>query len=78
MDTRNPSIVFGDYLDGDTEKEFKAALWPDEEKYESYLSNLRDLIENDPRGIFSIQQVRLPNPNNPADILDGVLLSYEV
>ncbi|NOR44063.1 MAG: NgoPII family restriction endonuclease [Candidatus Delongbacteria bacterium] len=73
----NPVKVFEDHVTLNKEKEFSVNTIILEEKYNSFPKVDRDRIESISIEGFSITDIQIKSPNNPAKLLKAKLISYE-
>lgn len=71
----NPRKVFS-YLHETTDKNFELVCIIPTEKYESFPIDSRKKLEAINESGFSIENTQIKNPNNPANLLDCVLIKY--
>lgn len=71
----NPNKVF-DYLLNNKNAEFSVNALLLEQKYNDFPASDRQKIENNPQ--ISIQSVKIPSPNNPAQLLAAKFISFQV
>jgi hypothetical protein len=72
----NPLKVFGYLSDENLSKEFTVNAIMLKEKYESFPMGDRNLIESYVNEDFSIKDVKIKSPNNPAVLLDAKLFNF--
>lgn len=46
------------------------------EKYNSFDKEDRDLVENNP--FLTVEDIKIKNPDNPADLMDAKLIVYKL
>ena len=73
----NPIKVFEDHVSGIREKEFTVNAIILEKKYNSFPVKDRNRIEKIKIKGFSIKDIQIKSPNNPANLLRAKLISYE-
>jgi len=71
----NPNRVF-DYLTKNSEDEFSLNAVLLRSKYDSFPAEDRKALENLKNTNFSISNINIKSPNNPANLLDAVLISF--
>ncbi len=71
----NPNRVF-DYLIKNSEDEFSLNAVLLRSKYDSFPIEDRTALENLKNANFSISNINIKSPNNPANLLDAVLISF--
>ncbi len=71
----NPNRVF-DYLTKNSEDEFSLNAVLLRSKYDSFPVEDRKALENLKNTNFSISNINIKSPNNPANLLDAVLISF--
>jgi hypothetical protein len=71
----NPNRVF-DYLTKNSEDEFSLNAVLLRSKYDSFPAEDRKALENLKNKNFSISNINIKSPNNPANLLDAVLISF--
>lgn len=76
---KNPSVVFKEVLpENKADGNFLATMVLTEEKYISLLDELKLTEEYIIKDGYAITKSFLPNPNNPAENINGVILTYEL
>ena len=58
------------------EKELNVFLILKKEKYESFSIEDRELVEHNPK--LMIENIRIKNPDNPANLMDAKLIVYKI
>lgn len=73
----NPKKVFNYVVDQyyDEEKELNVFLIMKKEKYESFSIEDRQIVENN--NLLQIIDIRIKNPDNPANLMDAKLIVYK-
>ena len=71
----NPRKVF-DYLHQSTNNRFELVAIIPTQKYLSFPEKSRHEIENITHDKFTISNVKVQNPNNPADLIDCKLIRF--
>jgi hypothetical protein len=74
---KNPSVVFSDFIE-DKEAEFKAYCILKKDKYYSFSQESRDKFEQALDDKLSISDIKIPHPDNPAEIIEARLIKYEI
>ncbi|MDK9693468.1 MAG: NgoPII family restriction endonuclease [Sulfurimonas sp.] len=74
----NPTKIFNYLYRYDDTKSFQLICLMKQEKYESLPLEDREAIENFENESFSVVDVRIKNPNNPAQLMDGVLMVFGI
>ncbi len=74
---KNPSVVFSDYIKANDSK-FKAYCILRADKYNSFPEKSRQKFEAELSSKMSIKDIKIPDPDNPANILNAKLIKYEV
>ena len=72
----NPTKIFNYIYSYDETKSFQFVCLMKKEKYESLPLTDRQIIENLNNPNVSISDVRIKNPNNPVQLMDGKLLVF--
>ena len=72
----NPAKVFDYLYPTDTTSIFQSATLMKREKYLSFPEKDRHLIEQHKR--LMLENVKISNPNNPADLIDAILIIFKV
>ena len=73
----NPIKVFEDNVTIDRTKEFTVNAIILEEKYNSFPEKDRTRLEGIDKEGFSVDDIEIRSPNNPAQLLKAKLISYE-
>lgn len=72
----HPQKVFA-YLDLSTQpNNFQCIVLMKKEKYHSFPEGDRQKIENHPS--LSVQEVQIKNPNNPVQLLESIMITYQI
>ncbi|WP_066152557.1 NgoPII family restriction endonuclease [Aliarcobacter cryaerophilus] len=74
----NPTKIFNYLYSYDETKSFQLICLMKKEKYESMLLADRQIVENFNNQNVSVNDVRIKNPNNPVQLMDGKLLVFRV
>ncbi|MFW2235959.1 NgoPII family restriction endonuclease [Aliarcobacter butzleri] len=74
----NPTKIFNYLYSYDETKSFQLICLMKKEKYESFSLVDRQIIENLNNPNVSVNNVRIKNPNNPVQLMDGKLLVFKV
>ena len=74
----NPTKIFNYLYRYDETKSFQLVCLMKKEKYESLPLSDRQLIESLNTSNVSITDVRIKNPNNPVQLMDGKLLVFKI
>lgn len=74
---QNPRKVFS-YLNIPQNKDFQLVSILSEEKYNSFPKASRDKIENLICNNFKIQDIKVKNPNNPANLIKAKLIIFKL
>ncbi|MGE0738657.1 NgoPII family restriction endonuclease [Sulfurimonas sp.] len=74
----NPTKIFSYLYRHDNTKSFQLICLMKIEKYESLLLEDREAIENFDNENVSVSDVRIKNPNNPVQLMDGKLLVFKI
>jgi hypothetical protein len=74
----NPTKIFSYLYQYDNTKSFQLICLMKKEKYESLSLEDREEIENFENENVSVVDVRVKNPNNPVQLMDGKLLVFRV
>ena len=74
----NPMKIFDYIYRYDNAKNFQLICLMKKEKYESLPLEDRQMIENLGNTNVSVSDVRIKNPNNPVQLVDGVLLVFQI
>ncbi len=72
----NPSKVFDYVYSHDLKVKFQMITLMKKSKFESFSSNDRNQLKNLKN--LTISDVKIKNPNNPADLIDATLIVYKV
>lgn len=72
----NPIRVFHDIASIESNNEFTVNTLLLKEKYDSFPKQDRTNLESLQNNNFTIQDIRIKSPNNPANLLDAKLISY--
>lgn len=74
----NPKRVFNYVIADfyDEQKDMNVYLILKKEKYESFDEEYRKLVENNP--FLKIENIRIKNPDNPANLMDAKLIIYQL
>jgi hypothetical protein len=70
----NPATVF-DYLYNPTQDDIGMACLMKKEKFLSFNSTDREVIQDNPK--LNLQEVKIKNPNNPANLIDSILITLK-
>lgn len=74
----NPMKIFNYIYQYDNAKVFQLICLMKKEKYETLPLEDRQIIENLNNPNVSVSDVRIKNPNNPIQLMDGILLMFGV
>ena len=74
----NPTKIFNYLYRYDETKSFQLICLMKNEKYESLPLADRQIVENFNNQNISVNDVRIKNPNNPVQLMDGKLLVFRV
>ena len=74
----NPTKIFSYLYQYDNTKSFQLICLMKKEKYESLPLEDREAIENFENENVSVVDVRVKNPNNPVQLMDGKLLVFKI
>ena len=74
----NPTKIFNYLYSYDETKSFQLICLMKKEKYESMPLEDRQIIENFNNQNVSVNDVRIKNPNNPIQLIDGKLLVFKI
>ncbi|PRM96844.1 NgoPII family restriction endonuclease [Aliarcobacter cryaerophilus] len=74
----NPTKIFNYLYRYDETKSFQFVCLMKKEKYESMPLEDRQIIENFNNQNVSVNDVRIKNPNNPVQLMDGKLLVFKI
>lgn len=74
---KNPSVVFEEYITAKSTG-FKAYCIMRADKYDSFPESSRKAFEAALDGKMDISDIKIPNPDNPAEILNAKLIRYEI
>lgn len=74
----NPTKIFSYLYRYDNTKSFQLICLMKREKYESLPLEDRELIENFDNKNVGVVDVRIKNPNNPVQLMDGKLLVFKI
>lgn len=74
----NPRKVFNYAIDKyyDDNNEMNVFLILRKEKYDSFIEEDRKLVEENP--FLQINDIKIKNPDNPANLIDAKLISYHI
>ncbi len=74
----NPNKIFDYIYNYDSALDFQLICLMKKEKYKSFPSIDRQVIENIENDNVEVQDVRIKNPNNPVQLIDAKLLVFKV
>lgn len=74
----NPTKIFNYLYSYDETKSFQLICLMKKEKYESLPLADRQTIENLTNPNVSVSDVRIKNPNNPVQLMDGKMLVFKI
>ena len=74
----NPTKIFNYLYSYDETKSFQLICLMKKEKYESFPLADRQIIQNLNNPNVSVSDVKIKNPNNPAQLMDGKLLVFKI
>lgn len=74
----NPTKIFNYLYSYDETKSFQLICLMRKEKYESFSLADRQIIQNLNNPNVSVSDVKIKNPNNPAQLMDGKLLVFKI
>ena len=73
---KNPSVVFADHVHATPQRQYYLLMR--EEKYQSFTEQDRYEMEAVSKTGFSIKKISIRNPDNPAQMIQARLISYEI
>ena len=74
---KNPSVVFEDYIES-SQAEFKAYSIMRASKYGSFDSTSKRRFEEALDDTLGVTDIEIPDPDNPANIINAKLIKYEI
>ncbi|AXX85707.1 NgoPII family restriction endonuclease [Aliarcobacter skirrowii] len=74
----NPTKIFNYLYSYDETKSFQLICLMKKDKYESMPSEDKQIIENLNNPNVSVSDVRIKNPNNPVQLMDGKFLMFKI
>jgi hypothetical protein len=74
----NPTKIFNYIYQYDETKSFQLICLIKKEKYESIPLQNRQIIESFGNENVSVSEVKIKNPNNPVQLMDGNILVFKI
>jgi len=74
----NPIKVYDYVTSIDTNDSFSVNLILLKDKYEQYPEVDREYLENSNKESFSLEDIKIKSPNNPAELLEAKLITYKI